>query len=256
MSTNRIPREEKTFKEKWEHFWKYYKFHALIWAIGLILLGSAIIKEALAPKYLVSGMLLNADHKDAKNNALELANSFVQTYKLDTSKEDVVFDTDAVCEPDNEAKAKDTQNSMQSLLTGKEKKTLDFVVAPSDVMKDLVYGTVSSDSTLFSDLRLVLTQEQYTTYEPYILYVDLTVVEKLEKAYDEGKDTSSIPLPDMTNPKELDQPVPILIDVTHCEKLNKLYESPKSGLAFGIISETSNLENTLNLLDFLMAKEN
>ena len=256
MSTNRIPREEKTFKEKWEHFWKYYKFHALIWAVGLILLGSAIIKEALAPKYLVSGMFLNADHKDAQNNASELANSFVQTYKLDTSKEEVAFDANSVCEPENDKKAEETQDSVQSMLMGKEQNTLDFVIAPTDIMKNLVYNTIVGDSTLFSDLRLMLSQEQYTAYEPYILYIDLTVVEQLEKAYNNKKDTSDIPLPDMTNPEEMDEPIPILIDVTNCEKLAQIYDEPNSGFAFGIISETPNEENTLKVLDFLMAKEN
>lgn len=256
MSINKIPRERKTFKEKWEHFWKYYKFHALIWAIGLILLGSAIMKEAFSQKYLVSGMFLNADQSDAKTNATEMAKTFVNTYKLDTSKKEVLFDAGYICKPENEAKAEETQSSVQAMLAGKEKDTLDFVIGSKDVMKNLVYNTIVGDTTLFSDLRLMLTQEQYTAYEPYILYIDLAVVEKLEKAYNEKKDTSSIPLPDMTKPEEMEEAIPILIDVTHCEKLTEIYDVKDNTLVFGIISETPNQENTLNFLEFLMEKEN
>lgn len=242
-------------KGKFGDFWKRHKGVALICIVGIIFLGVFIYEQVTAPVIHLSGILLNTDHRDTDTGATKLANDFVATYEVTSSDGKVMLDDSLICKPNDSSASSETTDSIREIWTRTSQETLDFVAGPMDVMTDLVYNTTVGDAAVFGDLRNILTSEELALYEPYFLYMDQAVWEQLEQGYNEKKDTSSIQLPDCTNPEEMENPIPILINITECEKLSGIYNFPSEGLALGIVVDTPGRDAVLDFLEYIMPQE-
>lgn len=241
--------------EKFGLFVKHHKIHLIIFALGIILFGSFVYKQATSPIVLVSGIVLNADGANKDTAAEQLTTDFIQSYHYESKDGQFILNDDLTCKPGSKEDADATIECVKEIMTGRESELLDFVVGPSSVMTDLVYNTTTSTETVFTDLRSVMTKEELALYEPYFLYIDQDVVNQLDEAYESKKDTSSIELPDCRNPEAMKSPIPVMIDLSTCEKLADFYAENSESLIFAIVDGTPSREKVVNFLEYLMQKE-
>lgn len=255
MAQNKKYRKRKVWlvgdtpKEKWNFFWKYYKWNALICLIGLFVFGSIIYKSVTVPIFQMQGFLLNTENDQEDTSANELARDFIEANNIDTSLGRIVLNDDWTYEPGNEERAKESTAGGREMLIQKQNQTLDFITGYKETMLDLAYNT------FFTDISTLLSTKQLEEYKPYLLYIDQSVSEELAQAYEDKKDLSTIEIPDPTKPEEMKEPVPVLIDISHCEKLSHIYDSPKDTLAFGFIDSAPDYKLPIDFLLYIMEQE-
>jgi len=122
---------------------------------------------------------------------------------------------------------------------------VDFISSPFKAIQNYGYGE------LFVNLETVLSEEELETYAPYLLYVDLAVVDKKNEAIDNDQNADEIPCPDPTKPEEMEKPIPVFIDVTSCEKMKNIYSYSPDTLAIAVAVNAPNPDRISDLLAYL-----
>ena len=242
-------------RKKLEVYWKYHKGFLFICALGIVMLGYYIYTQVTAPIIYINGFMLNAD-SSGTTITKDLENAYKEQYQVSDSDGKVIFNDKYICKPGDDSASDENFESVKEMWMSKSKGTLDFVCGPTEDMIRLVYDTIVADTKMFSDLRDVLSSKDRAKYESRFLYIDYDVVKKMEKAYDEKKDTSNIAIPDCTKPADMKDPIPILIDISSAEKLSSVYTSCDS-IALGMIDEISGpcRDRVLAFLDFIVLEE-
>lgn len=225
-------------------FIKIYKWHVVIWIIGLIVLGNFVYKKVTAPTYLLNGILLGAEGgEEAANN---LATEFAESMGYGDTVYAVNFDTEYSYIPGSEDNAENNYKATEHIVSQVEEELLDFVAGPIDSMTDIAHNS------MFMELTTYLSPEQLKLVEPYLLYADNAVIEKLDEAYENDKDTSKIKLPDPKKPEEMEEPIAVMIDMSSCEELTAIYGDSDETLAFGLITSAPNEDILVKFIDYLM----
>lgn len=225
-------------------FMKIYKWHVVIWIIGLIVLGNFVYKKVTAPTYLLNGILLGAEN--GEDAATALATDFAESVGYADTVYAVNFDTEYSYIPGNEENAENNYKATEKIVSQVENKSLDFVAGPMDSMSDIAHNS------MFVELTTYLSPDQLELVKPYLLYVDNAVIEELDEAYENKKDTSKIKLPDPTKPEEMEEPIAVMIDMSSCEELATIYDGSDEAIAFGLITSAPNEDILLKFIDYLM----
>ena len=122
---------------------------------------------------------------------------------------------------------------------------VDFVSSPLKPILDYGY------CDLFVNLENVLSEEELKKYEPYLLYVDLAVIDKKNEAIDNNQNADKIPIPDPTKPEEMEKPIPVFVDVTSCEKMKNIYYYSPDTLAIAVAVNAPNPDRMSDFLAYL-----
>lgn len=225
-------------------FIKIYKWHVVIWIIGLIVLGNFVYKKVTAPTYLLNGILLGTE--GGEDAATDLATEFAKTIGYGDTVYAVNLDTEYSYIPGSEENAENNYKATEKIVSQVEEKLLDFVAGPMDSMSDIAHNS------MFMELTTYLNPEQLKLVEPYFLYVDNAVIEELDEAYENKEDTSKIKLPDPTKPEEMEEPIAVMIDMSDCEEIAAIYGNSDEAIAFGLITSAPNEDILIKFIDYLM----
>ena len=241
-----------TFKQKAAYFWDYYKWHTIIALLIIIFVTSYVYNLVTATDTILEGVFLNVSNLDNETTPTIFADEFIKEYDIDTKEYDVSLNTNLSYMAASEQPEDATNNAMQTnyttiqvLMAQSGAEMLDFIVGTHGSMQELSYNGY------FADLSEILSEEDYALFEPYFLYLDMGVVEKQEEAYDKMEDSSTIPIPLCTEPDTMEKPIPVMIDLSQCEKVTSTYGYDVGTLAFGIITNGPNQENSLKFLKML-----
>lgn len=241
-----------TFKQKAAYFWDYYKWHTIIALLIVIFITSYVYNLITATDTILEGVFLNVSSYDNETTPNIFADEFIKKHKIDTKEYDVSFNTNlsymaasAQTEETSGNAMQSNYTTMQVLMAQTGAEMLDFMVGPHDSMQELSY------KGYFADLSEILSEDEYALYEPYFLYMDMGVVKKQEEAYDNMEDTTAIPIPLCSEPDTMEQPIPVMIDLSECKKVTDTYGYEVENLAFGVITNGPNQENSLKFLKML-----
>ena len=111
-----------------------------------------------------------------------------------------------------------------------------------------------ANSSLFYDLRDILTEEQLQTLEPYFYYVDREVVLAIEAANDDLNTDYTPEYPDPLHPEEMQDPVPVGICLTGCKDLTDNYYFRGDGIVMGIYANAEHADTAVDLAEYLLSK--
>lgn len=225
-------------------FIKIYKWHVVIWIIGLIVLGNFVYKKVTAPTYMLNGILLGAE--SGEDAATALATNFAESIGYGDTVYAVNLDTEYSYLPGDEENAENNYKATEKIISQVEEELLDFVAGPIESMSDIAHNS------MFMELTTYLNPEQLKLVDPYLLYVDNAVIEELDAACENKEDTSKIKLPDPRKPEEMEEPVAVMIDMTSCEELAAIYGNSDEALAFGLITSAPNEDILIKFIDYLM----
>ena len=229
------------FKKKVSYFFYYYKWHVI--AAVLIVAGiCSIAYEMLTSKEnAFYAVMLNATELET---AADFNQDFYEYADLDLEDYDVYFDTSIRISTDSDIIDDVTMTSTQKLAVYLAAGELDVMVTDSDSIRQY------ANSSVFYDLREILSEEQIAAYEPYFYYVDMAVVRKIEKAQDNLDDTYEPDYPDPTKPEEMEEPVPVAIYVENAA-LQESYYFRGEGVVVGVYANTTHLDTAVRFIDYL-----
>lgn len=225
-------------------FIKIYKWHVVIWIIGLIVLGNFVYKKVTAPTYMLNGILLGAE--SGESAAKTLATDFAESVGYGDTVYAVNLDTEYSYIPGSEENAENNYKATEKIISQVEEELLDFVTGPIDSMSDIAHNS------MFVELTTYLNPEQLKLVQPYLLYVDNAVIGELDEAYENKEDTSKIKLPDPRKPEEMKEPVAVMIDMSSCEQFASIYGNSDETIAFGLITSAPNEDMLMKFIDYLM----
>ncbi len=245
--------KKKSFKEKIQYFWYYYKTQTLV-TLFLVVLATATIIDIVNQKdNAFFALLLNSSVID-EEKADSLAQDYMAYAEIDTDKYNVALDTSI----NFTATAEDILTGMGAMNASASERLLvytasgetDVIMASSPIFLNQAF------QGMFHDLRDILSEEQIAKYEPYFYYIDQVYVDALTEAqnslsYGEQLDESLAVTPDPTKPEEMEQPIPVGLFTTDCSTLTDAYWFGEGSSVMGVMVNAPHLEDSLEFIDYL-----
>ena len=248
FQTERKTIKQGTLRKKIEYFWQYYKWHTILILGIIICVGNIIYTRMSEPKIELNGIILNATSSGIGERTDNLLANFLKEKKLALSKNNFLFDTSLVFLSTGKTEAVSSNYAtFQVLQTQSVSGKLDFIVG------DAVGMTTLSYRDYFTDLRTLLTDDQFKKYEPYMCYMDLAFMEEMEESLAYYDESVILEYPDCKNPAAMKNPVPVLIDLSASKEITNVYNFPIDTPVFGVVC-TTHLDMTLKFMDFLLTE--
>lgn len=237
-----------TFRKKIQYFWQYYKWHTIV-ILGIIAcVGNVIYTHISEPKIELNGIILNANSSEIDERSANLIDSYIEEENLNLNRNNFALDTSLIFLSTGKTEAiTSNYSTFQVLQTQSASGKLDFITGDALGMTTLSYRNY------FVDLRTVLTEEQFKTYEPYMCYMDLAFMEEMEDSLAYYDESVILEYPNCKSPDKMKNPIPVLIDMSSSKKITVLYDFPIDTPVFGIVC-TTHLDMTLNFMDFLLTE--
>ncbi len=231
-----------SFKEKWDYFREYYKWHVIGGAIIIILLVIFIRDVVNKKDWIFYGAMINSAAVEEQSDIF--LNDFVELAQLDTENYAVMFDTSYSIKKGSYDEISGA--AAQKLLVNLTAADLDFVISDATTFEQ--YATIDT----FMDVRTLFTAEELEKYEPYFYYVDMAEVDRITEGnlsadYDSYKGVEY----DHTKPENMERPVPVALYINSSEKLSKAYLFKEEAVVLGVPLNTKHLETTLMFIDYL-----
>lgn len=239
----------KTFKEKLDYFWYYYKLHVFVAIFILILVVTTIIDVVSQKDVAFYVAFLNSFDTDYDQ---EFIDEFAQLTDIDLEKYDVYLDTNMYFNVAGYDQA--SMAAMQNFLAMASNAEIDVVVTDRNVFSNY------ADNGFFRDLNDFLTPEQLEKYSDHFYYFDGGT---LDDAIDYEKIYSSelaIPVDtvERRDPSGMEKPIPVGIFLDDSMK-NRLtqscYFAEGQEIIFGFMGKDENIDYCRQFLDWLVSAE-
>ena len=239
--------ENGTLKQKIAYFFDYYTLHTVVIAAVLIFAISFIYQQVTKPDIVLNGLLLNVLSFDEGDPVEDLRTGFMEYIDMDTKEYDMSLNSSLMLNMGNASQQGQVSDyeASQAMMVQCAAGAVDFVSSPLKPILDYGYGD------LFVNLENVLSEEELKKYEPYLLYVDLAVIDKKNEAIDNNQNADKIPIPDPTKPEEMEKPIPVFVDVTSCEKMKNIYYYSPDTLAIAVAVNAPNPDRMSDFLAYL-----
>ena len=236
-----------TPKQKFSYFWYYYKWHVIISVIVIGMLVSFIYQYVNRKDTAFNAVLLNASLLDQMSSEQpDFLTDFAEKEGIDLNTNDITFDTSIRIVEDSMDETSVT--STQKLMVYVAANELDSMITDFDSFQKY------ANSSLFYDLRDILTEEQLQALEPYFYYVDREVVLAIEAANDDMNTDYTPDYPDPLHPEDMQDPVPVGICLTDCKDLTDTYYFRGDGIVMGIYANAEHVQTAVDLAEYLLNK--
>lgn len=235
-----------TLKQKIQYFKDYYLVRTIVVVIAVVLVAAMFRSIIFRKDTVLSGVLINSNVTVSEDLFAELTDIFLAEQGQDPDEVAVELIGNLSYTIGDKDKLQENYATIEVLSSRISGGLLDFVIGDLDSVSMFAY------SECFTDLREVLNEEQLTLYEPYFLYIDLTVIEQLEEIAASENYDAEIEVPDHTKPEQMEQPVPVFIDVSGCGQLQSIYPNEERTLVLSIAANAPDLEMLMQFIDFLM----
>lgn len=233
-------------KERMQHLFQYYKWRIFAILLVFALLLSLVVNAIIKKDYILSGVLLNYTETTSDDNLSAMTDAFLTEYGIDKKEYTLELVTSLTYLRDNAEFSTDTYMAVENLTARITGKMLDFVICDITSMENLAY------SEFFVDLSTVLTKEQLDAYAPYILYMDMAFLEKLEEIVESENYDVEIEVPDSTKPETMEKPVPVFIDISGSAYFRSLNTDRENMTVMAIAVNAPHEDAVRNFVDFLM----
>ena len=236
-----------TPKQKIAYFWYYYKWHVIISVIVIAMAASFIYQYANRKETAFYTVLLNASLLDQmSSDQPEFITDFAKKEGINLNTSDITFDTSI----------RIVEDSMDETSVTSSQKLMVYVAANEldSMITDFSSFQKYANSSMFSDLRDILTKEQAQALEPYFYYVDREVVLAIEAANDDINSEYTPDYPDPLHPEDMQDPVPVGICLTGCKDLTDNYYFRGDGIVMGIYANAEHVQTAVDLAEYLLNK--
>jgi len=241
--------KNKSFKEKLDYYWYYYKMHLFVAIFALILLVTTIYDIATQREVKFYIAFLNAFDSGFDQ---EFIAEFAPLTDIDLEEYDVYLDTNMYFNVANYDEA--SMAAMQKFLAMSSNAEIDVVVTDRNVYSSY------ADNGFFRDLNEYLTEEQLEKYADHFYYYDEAILDR-EIDY-EAVYKNELAIPEDTterrDPSGMERPVPVgifLDDAMKAKLVEAGYYAEAQEIVFGFMGEDDTIANCRLFIDWLVESE-
>lgn len=240
--------KDKPFKEKFEYYFGYYKFHALAIVVGIVALISIVKAIASSKDYCFSSLIINS----VNINAETLSDDFAQYAMLDTDNYNCYIDAN-LSDSLSTTGANDgsTSTKFTAMMATKD---LDVTVY------DSIHFYIKGLNNAFIDLKTVLSDEEIKKYEDYFYYIDGKEIARASeddsdiiKALEFDGDSKAIDedIKKHMDPSLMEEPIAIGIIINDSNLIKSTYAYSKNIPVLGIIANSERTETAVKFIEFI-----
>ncbi len=230
--------KQKSFKERLQYFFDYYKWH-VVGGVVLIIAAVSLIHSLTTRKdWAFYGAFVNS-YQTPQYDAFR--QDFAERAGIDLEKYDILFDSNMYI----------TDNAFDQVnVDATERLTVYIAAGDVDVMASgpLVMNRYAYNG-MFRDLRQVLPPELQEQLEPYYYYMDASLAAEIESAQDAGTTETAPAYP--SNPsraEDMQDPVPVGLYIQDCPRIQEAFVFQEKDV---ILSVIGNVTETDSILQFI-----
>lgn len=243
-----------TPKEKAAYFWDYYKWHTIV---GIIVICCAV---SIAHYYLTLKdvalyvAMLNCSDLEIDENSKPFSQSYAEYAGIDLEDYDLTFNTNLFIGTDDDHGAAVSAIYGETSTAVMEKLMVSMAAAELDVMmgggEAFAYY---ANGSVFCDMHTILSPEQAARYESDFYYIDAALTEQRNEMSADSQAPSTLEFPDPRKPELMEKPVPVGIYIDK-DRISGYYyfRDVEDGLVLGILDNSTQRENALSFVDYLM----
>lgn len=233
--------KQKSFKEKMQYFWDYYKWHVIggaVLAVCVVSLVSSILGRRDCAFY---GAFVNA-YQTPDYEAFR--DDFADRAGIDLAEKDILFDTDLYITANGNDQA--SVNASQRLTVYVAAGDVDVMASGLTVMNQYAYNE------FFLDLRQILPEDLQEQLTPYYYYVDAALVEEINAMQESGRLDAAPDYPSTPeDPNSMAEAVPIGLYIQDCPRIQGAFVFQEDNVILGVLANGSNTDAVLELIRFI-----
>ncbi len=238
----RAAMKEKSFKEKFNYFWDYHKWHVIISVIAVVMVGSFVSQLINRKDTAFFAAMLNC--LDLTNSSGEYAAAFEEHAGIDSEEASAIFDTTMSIDMQNMNDM--TTSSLEKMMIYLAAQEIDVVMGDEVVMQNY------ANNVTFMDLRTILTEEQIAKYQDNFYYIDQAVIDEKE-AREEAMNYDYVPVyPDPRHPEAMKAPIPVGIYLDESKSLSDYYYFTGENPLIAVVLNTERPEMASLYIDYVM----
>ncbi len=238
-------------KQKLAYFWEYYKIHVLLLISGVAIVISIVSSIINAKDQVFYAMMLNAYGLDSDY----LSEDFAAFIGVDTEQYYCYVDAGSALQVNSYSQT--DIGTLQKIMAYTQAGDLDVIVSDSDVF------TQYSESEMFIDLRMLLSEAELATYTDHLYYVDMAVIAAESDAaptdppqLTEAEQAAA--LESHRHPEAMKDPVPVgifLNEAAFIKSTGSYHPDYSQPPVFGVVISTLQPKNAISFLEYLWTTE-
>jgi len=236
---------EKPLRERIQYFMSYYKWYVVACVAVISIIATIIVGNLLKKEPILSGVMLNSATATSESAFDNFSKRFLEETGMDSEKFEVSITSNLTYRPEDRESAESNYAAVQTLTAQAAGALLDFIVGDISTVQNLGY------SGFFTDLSELLTQEQMQQLAPYLCYIDLAVIEAIDKAVEDGNFELDMKIPDCKKPEEMQKPIPAFLDVSSSGWFAEIYPYATKPVVLAVAVNAPHKEAILQLIDCL-----
>lgn len=233
--------KQKSFKEKFQYFLDYYKWHAIGGVVLVVCIISLITSVLNRKECAFYGAFVNAGQMPDYET---FRKDFAVQAGIDLTKNDVLFDTDLYITNggNDQASIYATQRLMVYAAAG----DMNVMAGGPDIINQYAYNE------FFQDLRQVLPEDLQEQLAPYYYYMDASLVAEKNARLDNGETDVTVNYPsDPAVPDSMTEPVPVGLYIQDCPRIRKAFVFQDQNVILGVVVNGSNTDAVLEFIRFI-----
>lgn len=238
--------KQKSFKERFQYFLDYYKWHVIGGVVLIACVISLIHSVATRKEWAFYGAFVNA-YQTPQYDAFR--EDFAGRAGIDLEKYDVLFDTNIYIS--DSAYDQGNADAIERLTVYIAAGDVDVVASGPLVVNRFAYNG------MFRDLRQVLPQELQEQLEPYYYYMDAALVAELEAVQENGTLTDAPSYPaDPSRAEDMRDPVPIGLYIQNCPCIQEAFIFQEEDVILSVVGNVAETDSILQLIRMIYDIEN
>lgn len=206
--------KDRSFKDKFEYFWEYYKFHALGIIVGVAVIIAIIRSIVSYREYAISIIMVNPDNIVTEELAPEWESDLAEILQINTRKEQIYIDTSISV--GNNTPQQLEYSALQKLVAFFTSRTADVFISNTPLFEEY------SQNGNLSDLRNYYTDEELEALSDIIYYTDAaTFVDYQDVTNLDAKEDQEKYTVDHRDPDSMQDPIPTGFYITDSSKLGQ-----------------------------------
>lgn len=206
--------KDRSFKDKFEYFWEYYKFHALGIIVGVAVIIAIIRSIVSYREYAISIIMVNPDNIITEELAPEWESDLAEILQINTRKEQIYIDTSISV--GNNTPQQLEYSALQKLVAFFTSRTADVFISNTPLFEEY------SQNGNLSDLRNYYTDEELEALSDIIYYTDAaTFVDYQDVTNLDAKEDQEKYTVDHRDPESMQDPIPTGFYITDSSKLGQ-----------------------------------
>ncbi|MBO5282392.1 MAG: hypothetical protein J6B43_04595 [Lachnospiraceae bacterium] len=238
--------KQKSFKEKFQYFVDYYKWHVIGGVLAVAFAVSLIHSIVTHKDYAFYYAFLNTYQTPASETFRE---DFAAQAGIDLEKYEVMLDTDLYI----------TDNVYDENNVGTVERLMVYIAA-GDI--DVMAGDVNSMNRYtyngtFMDLRQLLPEELQAVLEPYYYYMDGAVADEINEHQEIGEIDYVPQYPaNPSDPESMTDPIPVGLYIQDCARIQESFIFKESEAVMCIVANAEDPNTVLEYIRFVFDLEN